>query len=209
MATASSARFAVLAAIVGLASLACQVQLHRPKTMPSRMIEPQLDTSASRGQSAPSAMAIRLLDTQARGHIGRRVLHQQADGELVEDLVWRWSSAPDRYLDSALRLVLISRPDVRLVDDASAPALAVTLLAWQLESAGTPRLTGAIELQLTGADRVVLAEVVKESEPVSAALPGNLADASGRLLRRLAAEGITRMAASVKMAATPLNATTP
>ena len=209
MAAARSARLPVLAAIVGLASLACQLELHRPKTLPSRMIEPQLDTSASRGQSAPTATAIRLLDTQARGHIGRRVLHQQADGELVEDPVWRWSSAPDRYLDTALRLALTSRPDVQLVDNANAPVLAVTLLVWQLESADVPRLAGAIELQLTGADRVVRSEVVKESEPVSAALPGDLADASGRLLRRLAAEGITRMAASVKKTATPPDAVTP
>jgi hypothetical protein len=201
MASAASARLPVLAAIVGLAGLACQLQLHRPKTMPSRMIEPQLDTSASRERTAPTATAIRLLDTQARGHIGRRVLRQQAEGELVEDPVWRWSSAPDRYLDTALRLALTSRPDVRLVDNANAPALAVTLIVWQLESADVPRLAGAIELQLTGADRVVLAEVVKESEPVSTDLPGNLADASGRLLRRLAAEGITRIAAGARKTA--------
>jgi hypothetical protein len=51
-----------------------------------------------------TAAPIRLLDTQARGHIGRRLLHQRPDGELIEDPVWRWSSAPDRYLDTALRL---------------------------------------------------------------------------------------------------------
>ena len=209
MMPAGRARVFVLVAIVGLAGLACQLQLRRPKTMASRMIEPQLDTSVGRGRSAPTAAAIRLLDTQARGHIGRRVLHQQADGELVEDPVWRWSSAPDRYLDTALRLELTSRPDIRLVDNANAPALAATLLVWQLESAGTPQLAGAIEFQVTGADRVVRAEVVKESEPVSAALPGNLADASGRLLRRLASEGVTRIAAAARTTATPPDSSRP
>ena len=39
------------------------------------------------------------------------VLYQQPSGELTEDPVWRWSSAPDRYLDTALRLELASSPN--------------------------------------------------------------------------------------------------
>ena len=109
--------------------------------MPSRMIEPQLlepqlPEPAKQVTKAPNAASVRLLDTQARGHIGRRVLHQQPDGELTEDSVWRWSSAPDRYLDTALRLEVASSPDMRLVDAGRAPALAATLLVWDLESAG-------------------------------------------------------------------------
>jgi hypothetical protein len=158
------------------------------------MIEPRLQEPAKKGaDSANSAAPVRLLDTQARGHIGRRVLHQQPDGELTEDPVWRWSSAPDRYLDTALRLELASNAEVRLVDAGSAPALAATLLVWDLESAGETKLVGAVEFQLTGTDRVVHTQIVRASEPVSAELPGNLADAAGILLRRLASEGITRM----------------
>ena len=56
------------------------------------------ENSARENSSAADARPVRLLDTQARGHIGRRVLHQQPEGELIEDPVWRWSSAPDRYL---------------------------------------------------------------------------------------------------------------
>jgi hypothetical protein len=88
---------------------------------------------------------------------------------------------------------LTSRADVRLVDSATAPSLAVTLLSWQLETAGGGRLAGAIELQFTGSDRVVRAEVVRDTEPVSPELPGNLAVAAGRLLRRLSSEGVTRV----------------
>ena len=102
-----------------LGGFACQ--LRRPHTMPSRMIEPQLlepglSEPPKQATKAPNAASVRLLDTQARGHIGRRVLHQQPNGELTEDSVWRWSSAPDRYLDTALRLEVASRPDMRLVD---------------------------------------------------------------------------------------------
>jgi hypothetical protein len=154
------------------------------------MIEPKLIEPAKQGTSAPNAAPIRLLDTQARAHIGRRVLHQQQNGELREDPVWLWSSAPDRYLDTALRLELASNPEVRLVDVSSAPALAVTLLVWDLESAGETRLVGAAEFQFTGTDRVVHTRVVRASEPVSAELPGNLAAAAGSLLRRLASEGV-------------------
>jgi len=157
------------------------------------MIEPQMEAPPKPRVAGLNVTFVRLLDTQARAHIGRRVLRQQPDGELVEDPVWRWSSTPDRYLETALRLELTSRGDVQLVDAASAPTLAVTLLAWQLESADTMRLVGAIELQLTGADRVVHAEVVRESEPISSELPGNLSSAAGRLLRHLANEGVTRM----------------
>ncbi len=146
------------------------------------------------GTSGATAASIRLLDTQARGHIGRRVLHQQPDGELIEDPVWRWSSAPDRYLDTALRLELASSPVLRLVDVASAPTLADTLLVWHLETGGGTRLVGAVEFQFTRTDHVVQTQVVQASEAVSADLPGDLAAAAGRLLRRLALEGLTRVA---------------
>jgi ABC-type transport auxiliary lipoprotein component len=169
--------------------------LRRPATTPSHMLEPQLlepqlPQPATQVTKAPNATPVRLLDTQARGHIGRRVLHQQQNGELTEDAVWRWSSAPDRYLDTALRFELASSPDLRLVDTARARTLAATLLIWDLDSAGETRLVGAVEFQVTGADREVHTKVVHASEPVSAELPGDLAAAAGRLLRRLASDGM-------------------
>jgi ABC-type transport auxiliary lipoprotein component len=187
----------LLLTIVCLGEIGCQ--LRRPHTTPSRMIEPQLlepqmAAPAASVAKARNATPVRLLDTQARSHIGRNVLHQQPEGELTEDAIWRWSSAPDRYLDTALRLELASSNDVRLVDSGRAPALAATLLVWDLDSAGEPRLVGAVEFQVTGTDRVVRTKVVRTSEPVSAELPGNLAEAAGRLLRRLASEGIACVA---------------
>jgi len=163
------------------------------------MIEPQLlapqpPERAAQGTSGAIAASVRLLDTQARGHIGRRLLHQQPDGELIEDPVWRWSSAPDRYLDTALRLELTSSRVLRLVDVASAPTVAATLLVWHLESEGGTRLVGAVEFQVTRTDHVVQTQVVQASENVSADLPGDLAAAAGRLLRRLALEGLMRVA---------------
>jgi hypothetical protein len=163
------------------------------------MIEPQLLAPQAPAPAAPrtsgaTAASIRLLDTQARGHIGRRVLYQQPDGELIEDPVWRWSSAPDRYLDTAIRLELASSPVLRLVDVASAPTVAATLLVWHLETEGGTRLVGAVEFQITRTDHVVQTQVVQASETLSTDLPGNLAAASGRLLRRLALEGLMRVA---------------
>ncbi len=174
--------------------LAESLAIKRPDTISTRMIEPQLLEpqlpKAGPEASVANARPIRLLDTQARGHIGRRVLHQQPSGELTEDPVWRWSSAPDRYLDTAIRLELASHPGLRLVDAATAPALATTLLVWDIESAGGTHLVGAVEFQFTGIDRVVHTNVVRASEPVSAELPGDLAAVAGRLLRRLAVEGL-------------------
>jgi hypothetical protein len=89
---------------------------------------------------------------------------------------------------------MASRSDVRLVDTARAPALAATLLVWDLESAGETRLVGAVEFQVTGTDHVVHTQVVRTSEVVSAELPGDLAAASGRLLRHLASEGLACVA---------------
>jgi hypothetical protein len=182
----------LLFTIICLCEAAC---LRRPATTPSHMLEPQLvepqpPQPATQVTKAPNATPVRLLDTQARGHIGRRVLHQQPNGELTEDAVWRWSSAPDRYLDTALRFELASSPDLRLVDTGRARALAATLLIWDLDSAGETRLVGAVEFQVTGTDREVHTKVVRGSEPVSAELPGDLAAAAGRLLRRLASEGL-------------------
>ncbi len=182
----------LLFTIICLCEAAC---LRRPATTPSHMLEPQLlepqlPQPATQVTKAPNATPVRLLDTQARGHIGRRVLHQQPNGELTEDAVWRWSSAPDRYLDTALRFELASSPDLRLVDTGRARTLAATLLIWDLDSAGETRLVGAVEFQVTGTDREVHTKVVRTSEPVSAELPGDLAAAAGRLLRRLASEGL-------------------
>jgi hypothetical protein len=185
----------LLVIVAALSGSACQ--LRRPDTVPIRMIEPQLIEPQPAGRAdlgnGANTVPVRLLDTQAREHIGRRVLRQQPDGELSEDSVWQWTAAPDRYLDTALRLELTSNPTFRLVDSATAPVLATTLLAWHLESATEPQLVGAVEVQFTGADRVVRTRVVRASEPVSPELPGNLAVASGRLLRRLALESLTRV----------------
>ena len=184
--------------LLGTLTIAClEVGCQRAApTTPTRMIEPQLlepqmSEQAKLVPRAPNAMPVRLLDTQARGHIGRRVLHRQPDGELTEDSVWRWSSAPDRYLDTALRFEVASNPDIRLVDVDRAPLLAARLLVWNLESAEGTRLVGVVEFQITGTDRVVHTQVARASEPVSAELPGDLAAAAGRLLRRLASEGLT------------------
>jgi hypothetical protein len=193
----------VRAALILLLILACggglwSCRLRRPDVIPARMLEPVLvdppSPTASSVQPPSSApvVSLRLLDTQARGHIGHRLLHQRAGGELTEDSVWRWSSTPDRYLDSALRLALASSPDVRLVDTASAPAMAVTLLVWQLEAAGSTQLVGVVELSVTAADRTVRTQIIRKSEPVSAELPGNLAAAAGRLLHSLASESLAR-----------------
>ena len=187
----------LLVVLVCFGGFACQ--LRRPHTIPSRMIEPQvLDSGLSeppkQATKAPNAASVRLLDTQARGHIGRRVLHQQQNGELTQDSVWWWSSAPNRYLDTALRLEVASRPDVRLVDGERAPDLAATLLVWDLESQEGPRFVGVVEFQIRGVDGVLDTHVVRASEPVSTELPGDLAAVTGRLLRRFAAEGLTFVA---------------
>jgi hypothetical protein len=183
----------VLVLACGAASASCRLQ--RPDVLPVRMIEPELvEPPAPAADPRPSApgMPIRLLDTLTRAHIGHRVLHQQPGGELTEDPVWRWSSLPDRYLDSALKLVLASSPHVRLVDSGSALAIGVTLVVWQLESGSSTQLVGAVELSVTTADRTVRTQMIRKSEPVSAELPGNLAAAAGRLLQSLASESLAR-----------------
>ena len=186
-------RVVLIVALACLAAPACR--LRRPDVSPVRVIEPQLVEPARQETTATNALPIRLLDPQSRGHIGHRLIRQLPSGELAEDPVWRWSSAPDRYLDTALRLELEARSDLRLVDSGNALILTVTLLTWQVEPADSPRLVGAIELRVTEADRIVHTHVVRRSEPVSAEMPGDLAAAAGRLLQGLASEGLTRVAA--------------
>ena len=184
-------------AVVGLGGVGCH--LPRPKTVPNRMIEPhlldpQLTDAGKEVAKAPDATPIRLLETQARGHIGRRLLRQVPNGELTEDPVWLWSSLPSQYLDTALRLEAARRPDLRLVDSGRVPELAATLLVWDLESIGGTQLVGAVEFQITGTDGVINTKVVRATEDVSAELPGNLAAVAGRLLRHLASEGLKSVA---------------
>jgi hypothetical protein len=190
---------ALLVLLGGVGGLACQ--LKRPDVIGARMIEPQLveplqpSTPAARqGNAGGEALPIRLLETQSRSHIGRRLLHQAPDGELVEDAVWRWSSAPPRYLDSALRLAFASTPNVQLVDSGDAEAMSVTLITWHLETASSVQLVGAVEVVVTTADRVVQSHLIRRTEPVSSELPGNLAAAAGRLLQMLASASVERAA---------------
>ena len=162
------------------------------------MIEPQLIEPRVEEKRGLAAIPIRLLDTHARGHIGRRLLHQQPQGELFEDSIWSWSSNPDRYLDSALRLALAATADLRAVDTANAATMGVTLVAWHLESSNSARLVGAVEVSITAPDRTVLTQVVRGSEPLSTEMPGDLAAAAGRLLNTLAAECVTRVTQAVR-----------
>ena len=71
--------------------------------------------------------------------------------------------------------------------------MAVTLLTWQLESSPSPRLVGAVEVEVTTPDRAVYAEIVAAEEAISADLPGDLSVAAGRLLGRLASDCLTRV----------------
>ena len=183
----------IILTLVCWAGVGCQ--LRRPNTPPIRMIEPQLLEPSLPDPAKPvtkstKANSVRLLDTQALGHIGRRLLYRSPNGELSEDSVWRWSSNPDTYLDRALRLEIESNPDLRLVDAERAPALGATLLVWDLESDGKRRLVGAVDFQIVGTDRSLRSHLVRASEPVSAELPGDLAVAAGRLLHHLASEGV-------------------
>ena len=181
---------AMAAACLGVG---CRVQIERPDTVPIRMIEPQLVEPRAAAADALNAASVRLLETQGRGHIGRRVLHQQPGGELTEDPVWLWASVPDRYLDSAVRYAIGSSPDIRLVDVRSAPSLAITLVEWQIEAAPSPRLVAAVEFQMTTTDRAVHSEIIRAEEPIAADLPGDLAAAAGRLLGRLATDCLSRV----------------
>ena len=171
----------------------CRVQIERPDTVPIRMIEPQLIEPGGVAAHAPNATSVRLLETQGRGHIGRRVLHLQPGGELSEDPVWLWATTPDRYLDSAVRYAIASSPDIRLVDVGSAPSLAVTLVVWQIEATPSRRLVGAVEVQVTTTDRAVHSEIIRAEEPLAADLPGDLAAAAARLLWRLATDCLSRV----------------
>ena len=72
-----------------------------------------------------------------------------------------------------------------IVDSPNAMVLAVTLLAWQSEADTATRLLGAIEVRIAAA--TWSADGVRDSEPVSGTLPGDLSVAPGRLPRRLVA----------------------
>ena len=182
-----------LSLVVAAACVGAGCRLKPPEVVPARMIEPRLiETLPPAGIRSDHAVSVRLLSTEARGHIGRRLLHQRAGGELVEDEQWRWTSAPDRYLDMALRLALESSPEVRLVEAGNVTVLAVTLLEWHLESADTTQLVGAIDVEITGTDRIVHTYVLHGKEQVSAPLPGDLAAAAGRLLQALASQSVAR-----------------
>ncbi|BCS34998.1 hypothetical protein TBR22_A42240 [Luteitalea sp. TBR-22] len=179
----------LLAVLVAAASIGCQ--LPRPRTTAVRALEPELVTPPPTSGTSAEAIPIRLLQTESRGHIARRLIRQRPEGELTEDPVWRWANSPHGYLDTALRMALSSTPGVRLVDAAAATELSVTLLAWHLAGSETqPVLVGTVEVIVVDRDRVVRTHVNTDREPISTDLPRTLAAASGRLLQRLAAASV-------------------
>jgi hypothetical protein len=82
-----------------------------------------------------------------------------------------------------------SDPMVRLVGTSNARSLAVTIIAFHLESAPNGsgrRLVGAVELRIKNREQIVWTQVVEAVEPVNGEMPGNLAVATGNLLHRIA-----------------------
>ncbi len=73
-----------------------------------------------------------------------------------------------------MRYAIGSSPDIRLADVSGAPSLiAVTLVVWQIQATPAPRLVGAVEVQVTTADRAVHSEIIRAEEPIAADLPGD------------------------------------
>jgi hypothetical protein len=192
------ARRLAVAWLLVSASAAGACQLQRPNVEPVRMIEPELVTPPAREGLGGPFVPVRLLDTQARSHIGRRLLHLEAGPELVEDPIFRWTASPDRYLDSALRLAFEASRELRLVDKVGVPTVAVTLVTWHIESAAGRRLAGAIETVITDGDRAVTTRIEKATEPVAAELPGDLGGAAGRLLNTLASGCLAQITQAIQ-----------
>jgi hypothetical protein len=166
----------------------CSVKLPRPESVPGRTLDPQMIT-AEPAEAASDAVPIRLLDTQARPHIRHHILHRDASGELTEVAVWSWSSPPDRYLDTALHMAAESNTKFRIVDTSDAPTVAVTLIAFHLESTpdGTgKRLVAVAELRVIDREHRVKTQIVEAEAAVDSELPGNLAVAAGNVLHRIA-----------------------
>jgi len=188
-----TSRIGVVLLLLGASVSGAGCRLRRPDVEPARAIEPQLREPATRTAGAGPGLRVRLLSVQARGLIGTRLLHQLPGGELATDPVWRWSTAPDRYLETVLRMEVEARPDLRLVDSMDAVLVAVTLLSWQVESVDSPRLAGAMEITATERDRSVHTQLVRRTEPYSGDLPGDLSAAAGRLLQGMVSEGLEQL----------------
>ncbi len=153
------------------------------------MLDPRLPTEeAEPVQTAVDAIRVRLLDTQSTSAVRFSILHRSAIGELREDPIWSWSTAPDRIFDRALHLAAAADADIEIVDRSDVPAVAATLVSLHLESdvGQAPQIVGVVELRVIYSKRIVHAVVLDARGTVSAELPGNLADATGRMLNRLA-----------------------
>jgi hypothetical protein len=168
-------QFFLLIAIALPGGTACR--LRPPQTTPVRMIEPLLVEPPMQERALLEPNPSGCWTPSTRTHRSS-CASPTADGELVEDAIWRWSSAPigiwTRRCISHWR-----RAPTYVMSMLPTPQPFRSLCwAWHLESAGETRLVGAIELQLTTNDRVVHTHVVRDSESVSAELPGDLAAAA-------------------------------
>jgi hypothetical protein len=180
----------LVATIVCLGATGCR--LRRPDAVAIRTIEPQLlEPQIEKPEQVTKAPTRRpdLVLVNAQGNMGRHVVRQQANGELITDPVWRWS-APLSGIWTWRYACNWKQARMRLVGQA-VPQPWPRLSSWNLESREGTQLVGAVEFQVTWTDRAVNTQLVRDSEPVLAEKPGDLPLAAGRLLRRLASRGLT------------------
>jgi hypothetical protein len=127
--------------------------------------------------------------------IGYSILRRTAAGELRQDPEWSWSARPHTYLGTALYQAAAADPSIRFADSSDAFGLRAIFLSCYLEEMGEgQRLLASVELRVTGPDQAVSSQVLTAEEPVSGELPGNLAEAMGRVIRRLATDALAAVA---------------
>lgn len=184
----------VVLALLAVLDLGCATaRLERPDTPATRIIDAAIvDPDAVTIDDAPDAQAVRLLGTRSSDQAGYSVRHRTGAGELREDPEWSWSSRPHTYLGTALYQAAASDPGVRLVDSSEAFVLSAIFLSCYIEEApgGGQRLLASVEVRITDFDRAVTSRVLTANEPLDGPLPGNAAEAMGRIIRRLAEDAL-------------------
>lgn len=125
--------------------------LPRPDHTAPRVIEPVLPATEA-VTDAEDAVGVRLAELSAREHLQFQLIHRKADGQLVRDGEWSWSTTPDRYLADALTAAVAADPTVRVLRSPDAIELRLTITAFEFA-------------HTEGAERAVVTTLVEVTDP--------------------------------------------
>ncbi|HEX7126198.1 MAG TPA: ABC-type transport auxiliary lipoprotein family protein [Thermodesulfobacteriota bacterium] len=153
-------------------------------------------TSGAAGVAGRAGLPLRLREVRASGSLGERIAWRASDVEVGFYEMLRWTDPPAALVEQALAREFYERRGFQRAVSGQAPALAVTVLAFEEVVAPAHEGRVALAVLLTESGRAVVDRVVVTRRPV----PDHEASSLARALGDALAEAVEEIGAQVEEA---------